>query len=216
MTHSIVRAWASLTLAKSPVNVGRTLRTGGQLPPTGDRAWHEVSAMPARQPGPRQVLPRLRGPPDPALHLLWHGATRECPLLPAVWPSGLGGRAYGRKDLRPHERARGRAQADHGALRRPQGLDGAARRSRPRGGAQDSRSDPRADDGSRPSLPGDRQPGHGRRRHGALRRTARARGPCRPGVLRRAGHAGSHPPLRRAGPSCPRPPDRDPGRAELG
>ena len=33
-------------------------------------------------------------------------------------------------------RPRGRAQAGHGAVRRPEGLDGAARRPRPRGGAR--------------------------------------------------------------------------------
>ena len=67
----------------------------------------------------------------------------------------------------------GRAQAGHRAVRRPQGLDGAAGRPGPRGGAQAPRSRARADDGGRPSLRGHRQPGDGRRDHGAVRRADR-------------------------------------------
>ena len=81
-----------------------------------------------------------------------------------------------REDPHLEERPRGRAQAGHGPLRRPQGLDGAARRPRPRGGAEAPRSRPRADDGGGPPLRGHGQPGHGRRDHGALRRAARPRG----------------------------------------
>ena len=72
----------------------------------------------------------------------------------------------------PPRGARGRAQAGHGALRRPQGLDGAARRPRPRGSAEAPRPRPRADDGGRPPLRGHGEPGHGRRDHGPLRRAA--------------------------------------------
>ena len=56
------------------------------------------------------------------------------------------------------------------------------------------------DDGRRPPLRGHRQPGDGRRHHGAVRGAAGPRGPRRPRLLRRAGDAGGHPPLRRGGP----------------
>ena len=55
--------------------------------------------------------------------------------------------------------ARRRAQAGHGAVRRSQGLDGAAGRPRPRGGAQAPRPGARTHDGGRPSLRGHRQSG---------------------------------------------------------
>ena len=87
-----------------------------------------------------------------------------------------------REDPHLEERPRRRAQAGHRAVRRPQGLDGAAGRPRPRGGAEAPRSRARAHDGGRPPLRGHRQPGHGRRDHGALRRAAGPRGPRRAGA----------------------------------
>ena len=110
----------------------------------------------------------------------------------------------------------GERKHGHRALRRPQGLDGAACRPRPRGGAQDPRSRPRAHDGGRPPLRGHGEPGDGRRDHGALRRAARPRGSRGARVLRRAPDAGvaealrgRHAPLARGG-------GADPGRPQLG
>ena len=131
-------------------------------------------------------------------------------------PGVLHPQAPRREDPDLQERAGGRAQAGHGALRRPEGLDGAARRPRSRGGPQAPRPRPRADDGGRPPLRGHRQPGDGRRHHGALRRAARPRGSRRARLLRRAADAGVRQAVRRGGA-----PDRgraaaDPGRPELG
>ncbi len=89
-------------------------------------------------------------------------------------------------------------------------------RPRPRGGAEAPRPRPRAHDGGRPPLRGHRQPGHGRRDHGAVRRAAGPRGPRRARVLRRPRHAGRDAPVRRGGAARPRRCARDPGRAELG
>ena len=61
--------------------------------------------------------------------------------------------------------------ARDGSVRRSQGLDGAARRPRSRGSAQDPRPGPRAHDGRRAPLRGHGEPGDGRRDHGAVRRT---------------------------------------------
>ena len=55
----------------------------------------------------------------------------------------------------------------------------------------------RAHDGGGPPLRGHRQPGDGRRHHGAVRRAARPRGPRRAGLLRRAADAGGGRALRR-------------------
>jgi class 3 adenylate cyclase len=56
----------------------------------------------------------------------------------------------------------------------------------------------------------------GRRDHGALRRTAGPRGSRHPGLLRRAGHAGRHPPMRGSGPARSRRDDADPRRLNSG
>src|SRR5215813_2467664 len=66
----------------------------------------------------------------------------------------------------------GGAQASHGALRRPQRLDGAPRRPGPRGSTRDSRSGSGTHDGGRAPLRGHGEPSDGRRHHGALRRAA--------------------------------------------
>ena len=120
-----------------------------------------------------------------------------------------------REDPDLQGRARGRAQAGDGALRRPQGLDGAARRPRSRGGAQAPRSRARAHDGGRPPLRGHRQPGDGRRDHGAVRRAARPRGPRGAGVLRGAPDAGVGEALRRGRAPLARRDGPDPRRAQL-
>ena len=98
-------------------------------------------------------------------------------------------------------RPRRRAQAGHRALRRPQGLDGAAGRPRSRGGPEAPRPGPRANDGGRPPLRRHREPGDGRRHHGAVRRAAGPRGPRGAGLLRRARDAGGRQALRRGGPA---------------
>ena len=100
----------------------------------------------------------------------------------------------GREDPDLPPRARGRAQAGHGAVRRHEGLARAARRPRPGGRAQAPGPGPRAHDGGGAPLRGHRQPGHGRRHHGALRRPPGPRGPRRARLLRRPRHAAGHPP----------------------
>ena len=116
-------------------------------------------------------------------------ATPE-PVERSALDPGLHPQAPRREDPHLAPRPRGRAQAGHGAVRRPQGLDGAARRPRSRGGAHAPRPGARADDGGGPPLRGHGEPGDGRRHHGALRRAARPRGPRRARLLRRAAHAG--------------------------
>ena len=71
------------------------------------------------------------------------------------------------------ERARGRAQAGHRAVRRHEGIDGTARRPRSRGGPAAARPRAQAHDGGGPSLRGHGQPGDGRRDDGAVRRARR-------------------------------------------
>ena len=100
--------------------------------------------------------------------------------------------------------ARGRAQAGDGAVRRHEGLARVARRPRPRGRAQAPGPCPRAHDGSGPPLRGHREPGDGRRDHGALRRPPRPRGSRRARLLRRPRHAAGDSPLHGGGPPGPR------------
>ena len=76
-----------------------------------------------------------------------------------------------------------------------------ARRPRSGGGAAAPRSGPRAHDGGGPSLRGHRQPGHGRRHHGALRRADRPRGSRGAGVLCGALNPGVDRGARRAAPA---------------
>ena len=142
-------------------------------------------------PAPRaRVLRRVR-----------RAAGRGRPAAPAALRLArvLHPQAPRREDPHVQGRAGGRAQAGHGALRRSQGLDGAARRPRPRGGAQDPRPRPRAHDGGGPSVRGHRQPGDGRRDHGAVRRAPRPRGPRGAGVLCGAADAGVGQAVRRGG-----------------
>ena len=136
----------------------------------------------AELPAGRQVLRQVRS--------RLAGLSRSRPPAPRfASPESLHPQAPRREDPHLEGRPRGRAQAGHRALRRPQGLDGAARRPRPRGGAEAPRPRARADDGGRPPLRGHRQPGDGRRDHGAVRRAARPRGPRGARLLRRAAHA---------------------------
>ena len=93
-------------------------------------------------------------------------------------------------------------------------IDGAGGRSRSRGGARllDACW---THDGRRAPLRGHRQPGHGRRNHGALRRPDRPRGPRAARLLRRAGHAAARRRVRAGGASHPGRAGADPRRAEL-
>ena len=120
-------------------------------------------------------------------------AARACRRLPPAdrfaSPSAYTPEPPRREDPHLARRPRGRAQAGHRALRRPQELDGAARRPRPRGGAQAPRRGARAADGGGPPLRGHGEPGHGRRHHGPLRRSGRPRGSRRARLLRRPAHA---------------------------
>ncbi len=91
-----------------------------------------------------------------------------------------------REDPHLSRRARRRAQAGDGALRRRQGIAGARPQRRRRGlapGARPLLRDPRR---RRPPLRGNDQPVHGRRDHGALRRSDRTRGPRAARVFRGA------------------------------
>ena len=108
----------------------------------------------------------------------------------------------------------GRAQAGHRPVRRRRRLDRADPRPRPRGRPAPARRRGAADDGRRPPLRGHRQPADGRRPDGDVRRSGRARGPRRSGLLRRPGDAGRRPRLRRGGAASARRGDPDPGRAE--
>jgi hypothetical protein len=130
---------------------------------------------------------------------VWNRPSDRCEVLLRVRPAGghpdrdgalrvtprLHAQAPGREDPHLQGRARRGAQAGHGPLRRCEGLDGAPRRPGPRGGPETAGSCPPADDGGGPPLRGDREPGHGRRDHGPLRRAAGPRGPRGAGVLRR-------------------------------
>src|SRR5215813_12618512 len=139
------------------------------------------------------------------LHKLWEPACPEREILPAMWtrgsrerelpaPPGLARSLYSeaprREDPHLEERAGRRAQARHRALRGSARVAGAPRHAGSGRCAQASRSRPRADDGGGPSLRGHRQPGHGRRDHGAVRRAPGPRRSRGEGVLCRAPHAG--------------------------
>ncbi len=188
--------------------------------------------MPARESARREVLRGVRGSRGASVRQLRSPAVGHRQVLLRVRPSRRSRRAGGitalrgagslhsqtpgREDPVVKGRARGRAQAGHRALRRPQGLDGAARRPRSRGGAHAPRPRARTHDGGRPPLRGHGEPGDGRRDHGALRRAARPRGSRGARVLRRAPDAGvaetlrgRHAPLARGG-------GADPGRSQLG
>jgi hypothetical protein len=165
---------------------------------------HDVSPVPGCQPRGRTILPSMRCDVSRGLRGLWgHGGEWQQVLRPLRGSSrghsaatGRGGpslrtarelhlQVSGRADPDVEERAGRRAQAGHGPLRRSQRVDGALGRLRPGGGAEAPRSRARADDGGGPPLRGDREPGHGRRDHGALRRPARARGLPELGALYR-------------------------------
>ena len=155
----------------------------------------------------RRILRRLRR------------SSRRSPPLSGQVHGPCAGRLHpetpGREDPHLEDRPRRGAQAGHRPLRRSEGLDGAPRRPRPRGGAEAPRSRPRADDGGRPPLRGHGQPGHGRWHHGPLRRAARPRGPRRPRLLCRVADAGVGGAVRGRGLPLARPPHPDPRGTQL-
>src|SRR5947208_7301429 len=169
----------------------------------GSVARHEVRPLPARESARREVLRRVCGAAGGGGRLR---ALRDAPaagseILPGVRVARgrrrprrrdalrLAGRVHAHahrgEDPRLARCTRGRAQARHRALRGPQGLDGAPGRPRRRGRPPAARRRARAHDRGRPPLRGHREPGHGRRHHGPLRRADRPRGSRRPRVLRR-------------------------------
>src|SRR5947207_2394564 len=188
--------------------VGRPRLCGGR--PWLSSAWsrgsvarYEVRQVPAREPARREVLRRVCGAAGGGGHLC---TLRDAPaargeILPGVRAAGgrsrprrrdtlrLAGRVHAHahrgEDSQLARRPRGRAQTRHRAVRRPQGLDGAPGRPGRRGRPPAARRRARAHDRGRPSLRGHREPGHGRRHHGPLRRADRPRGSRRPRVLRR-------------------------------
>ncbi len=188
-----------------------------------------MSALPGREPRRRPILRGVRQPPRPPLRELRRRDPPRQALLRLVRGAGRvrGARALhvarglhppapGRADPHREGRARRRAQAGHGALRRLQGLAGAPDRPGFRGGAGAAGRGPAADDGRRPPLRGHGEPGHGRRDHGAVRRAPRPRGPRGARVLCRAPDAGHDPPLWRRGPADSRRHVAHPHRPQLG
>ena len=188
-----------------------------------------MSPVSARELAGCEVLRGVRTPPRRRLLGLW-GVQRpdtakfcgECArrYVRAIRrvrfaPGVLHPEAPRREDPHLQERTGGRAQAGDRALRRPQGLDGAARRPRSRGGAQDPRPGARAHDGGRASLRGYGEPGDGRRDHGALRRAAGPRRSRSAGVLRSASDAGERKEVRGRGAALTCGRGQDPRRAEL-
>ena len=198
------------------------------------RVWRParaVSSVSPRELTRPEILRRVRRPSES--HLCWLRCVQSARaeilwrMRRAAWRAGWGAAEAGepgvvhaqaprREDPHVQGRAGGRAQAGHRALRRPQGLDGAARRPRPRGGAQAPRPRARTHDGGRPPLRGHGEPGDGRRDHGALRRAAGPRGSRRARVLRRAPDAGVAEALRGRHAPRARGGGADPGRPQLG
>ena len=133
-----------------------------------------MPSLPAGESAAGKVLLRVRGAPSAAQ-----------PFARSLHAALSGG-----EDTGGPQRARRRAKAGHRHVRGPRELDGAARRPRPGGRASAYRRRARADDGGGASLRGNREPDHGRRDHGAVRRARRTRGPRAAGLLRGAAHAG--------------------------
>ena len=162
-------------------------------------SWRESAGRPFLQPlrSPTRrdlcLLRAVESPGQQVLQRLWRPA--RCPDNEREDPASLRVarhlHAKASRGSHPHiqGRARRRAQGRHGPLCRPQGIDGAPLRSRPGGGAPDPRSGAGPDDGCGASVRGHREPGDGRRDHGALRRAARPRGSRGARVLRGAPHA---------------------------
>ena len=142
-----------------------------------------------------------------------HDARRR--FAPRRLPRRLHARPPRQQDPQRARAADRRAQTGHRPLRRSQGLARAARRPRSRGRARAARHRARADDGGGAPLRGDRQPGDGRRHHGAVRSAPRPRGPRGARLLRGAAHAQGDGPRRRGRPPPARRRRADPRRAQL-
>ena len=123
------------------------------------------------EPVGRQVLPRVRVAAGRC-----RGRAR--PRLPAV----VHARGPGRQGPRRVGRHRGRAQADHGALRRRRGLHGVVRADRSRGTAGTDAPRLRCDARGDPSVRGNGGAAPRRRAPRAVRGADRARGPRHPGA----------------------------------
>src|SRR5262249_7048912 len=133
---------------------------------------HEMPPVPAGEPAPGEVLPGVRDCTRTPVRELRDAPARGGKVLfrvrnPREWPGWfaaiwvtrvLHAEAPGRTHHQFEGSAGRRAQAGHRALRRPEGLHGTARGSRPGGGPEDPRPRAGTDDGGRPPLRGDRQP----------------------------------------------------------
>ena len=186
--------------------------------------------MPAGQPSRRQVLQWLRRATRGGLPGVRARQPAGQPLLQRVRQAGrdaarrraspclppeLHAAPPGGEDPQLPSRAGGGAQAGDRALCRHEGFARAARRPRPGGREEATRPRSRAHDGGGAPLRGHRQPGHGRRHHGALRRPPGPRGPRRARLLRGPCHAAGHPPLHGRGPTGPRHRGPGPRRPQL-
>ncbi len=160
------------------------------------------------------VLWTRQRPWQSLLQRLWCGPG---PGGPPACRHALGLHAAAPRHAHPDlaQRPRGRTEAGHRALRRPQGLSRAPGRPRPRGSPTAARPRARADDGGRPPVRGNRQPGDGRRDHGAVRRPPGPRGSCPARLLRGAPDAGARGALWRRDAAGPRDSRPDPGRPQL-
>ena len=108
--------------------------------------------------------------------LVWIGeaAAPAAPaaVAPTPAPLGLHPAVSRREDSHVPQCPGRRTEAGHSPVCRPERVDGTARRPRPGRGAPAPQSRAGTDDGRRPSLRRDRQPGHGGWDHGALWGTA--------------------------------------------
>ena len=112
-------------------------------------------------------------------------------------------------------RARGGAQARHGAVRGRQGIARAPGGPRSRGGPRAPRPCPRTHDGRGPPLRGHGEPGDGGRHHGPVRGADRPRGPRRPRVVCRPRPPARNAWLRRGGSPLARRRPQGSGRPQL-
>src|SRR6059036_2136330 len=127
------------------------------------RTIDAVSGVSAREPRAGEVLSGVRRTS--------HGLGR-CDGIAVRLSRGVHAKTSRRAHSHRESSARRRTETGDRPVRRSQGLDGAARRPRSRGSAQDPRPRPAAHDGGRAPLRGHGEPGDGRRDHGALRRAA--------------------------------------------
>src|SRR5215468_4027595 len=147
-----------------------SLLRGRQAHQVDRRLWHDVPLLQVRKPRGSEVLRRVRSAPHHRVCGLQRTESSWTEVLQRVWcPAGaapehsrvLHSQAPRGEDPRCKGIARGRAQAGHRAVRRPQELDGAPRPSRSRRGPPDSRPRARTTDGGSSPLRGNRQSSDG-------------------------------------------------------